>query len=117
MHFNVNVQLFTGDLPSRSKCNQFVNHNGFYACTKCLLPGSRCTQPCGHHTLYKFIDFITVPPPRRSQKDINTQAQQAIHIGDKFMGVLGVSPFSSIMSIPTQSAFDYMHLVLEIHFR
>ncbi len=117
IHFSINVQLFTGDFPARAKCNQLVNHNGYYACSMCLFDGSRCPQPCANHTLYKWVDFIREPQQRRTQKHINKSAQQINTSNKKVFGVLGTSPLSSILSIPDQSTFDYFHLVLEIHFR
>ncbi|CAF2923954.1 unnamed protein product [Rotaria sp. Silwood2] len=117
IHFMVNVQLSTGDFPARAKCNQLINHNGFYACSRCLLEGSRCPQPCANHTLYKWIDFIQRPPKQRTQQHINTCAQQINAANKNVFGVAGISPLSYVLSIPDQSTFDYLHLVLEIHFR
>ncbi|CAF4711595.1 unnamed protein product, partial [Rotaria sp. Silwood1] len=117
IHFMVNVQLSTGDFPARAKCNQLINHNGFYACARCLFEGSRCPQPCTNHTLYKWIDFIQRPPKQRTQQHINTCAQQISAVNKNVFGVAGISPLSSVLSIPDQSTFDYLHLVLEIHFR
>jgi hypothetical protein len=117
IHFSVNVQLFTGDFPARAKCNQLVNHNGFYACSRCLFDGSRCPKPCASHTLYKWIDFIRTPQQQRTQQHINTCAQQISGVNKNVFGVVGISPLSSILSIPDQSTFDYFHLVFEIHFR
>lgn len=117
MHFTVNVQLCTGDFPARAKCNQLVNHNGYYACSRCLFVGSRCPKPCAHHTLYKWIDFIRKPQQQRTQQHINICAQQISVVKKNVFGVIGVSPLSSILSIPDQSTLDYLHLVLEIHFQ
>ncbi|CAF2109542.1 unnamed protein product [Rotaria magnacalcarata] len=117
MHFMVNVQLCTGDFPARAKCNQLVNHNGFYACSRCLIVGSRCPQPCANHTLYKWIDFIRKPQQQRTQRHINICARQISAVKKNVFGVVGVSPLSSVLSIPDQSTLDYLHLVLEIHFR
>ncbi|CAF4431515.1 unnamed protein product, partial [Rotaria magnacalcarata] len=75
MHFMVNVQLHTGDFPARVKCNHLVNHNGFHACSRCLIVGSRCPQPCANHTLYKWIDFIRKPQQQRTQRHINICAR------------------------------------------
>ncbi|CAF2097206.1 unnamed protein product [Rotaria magnacalcarata] len=60
MHFMVNVQLHTGDFPARVKCNHLVNHNGFHACSRCLIVGSRCPQPCANHTLYLLSEWHNV---------------------------------------------------------
>jgi hypothetical protein len=117
LHFTVNVQLSTGDFPARARCNQLVNHNGFYACSRCLFEGSRCPQPCTNHTLYKWTDFTRRPQQQRTQKHINTCAQQVTSVNKNVFGVLGRSPLSSVLSIPDQSTFDYFHLVLEVHFR
>ncbi|CAF1331125.1 unnamed protein product [Adineta steineri] len=116
-HFIVKVQLFSGDFPARAKCNQLVNHNGYYACKKCLFKGSRCPAPCTKHTLYKWIDFIRRPQQQRTQQHINTCARQISTTNHNVFGVIGQSPLSSILSIPDQSTFDYFHLVLEIHLR
>lgn len=83
----------------------------------CLFQGSRCSQPCAYHTLYKWADFTSTPQQSRSQEHINVCAQQAIIIKKNVFGVSGISPLSSILSIPDQSTFDYFHLVLEIHLR
>ena len=117
IHFTVSIQLSTGDLPARAKCNQLVNHNGFYACSRCLFNGSRCPQPCGNHTLYKWIDFIRRPQQERTQKHINICARRISVVNKNVFGVIGISPLSSILSISDQSTFDYFHLVLEIHFQ
>jgi hypothetical protein len=117
IHFSLNVQLFAGDLPARSKVNQMVNHNGYFCCSKCLFEGSRCSAPCGYHTLYKWKDFIRARPQQRTQAHINMCAQQITPANEKIYGVLGISPLFSLISIPQQSIFDYFHLVFEIHFR
>lgn len=117
IHFSVNVQLISGDLPARAKCNRIINHNGFYACSRCLFQGSRCPQPCANHTLYRWIDFIRTRPQKRTQEHINWCVQQIDTVNGNIFGVVGFSPLSSILSIPEQSTFDYFHLALEIHFR
>ena len=117
IHFSVNVQLITGDLPAQAKCNKLVNRNGFYACSRCLFGGVRCSKPCNKHILYKWVDFIRTPQPQRTQEHMISCAQQINHVNKSVFGVLGISPLSSIVSIPHQSTFDYFHLVLEIHFR
>jgi hypothetical protein len=117
IHFSLNLQLFAGDLPARSKVNQMVNHNGFYACSRCLIEGRRCSDGCGYHTLYKWKDFVQTQPRQRTDAHINKCAQQAALVKDKVYGVVGISPLSSLISIPRQSVFDYFHLVFEIHFR
>ncbi|CAF1198932.1 unnamed protein product [Adineta steineri] len=117
IHFSVHIQLITGDLPARAKCNKLVSFNGFHACTKCILRGERCELPCNKHTLYRFIDFIRIPQPKRTQEHINLCAQQINSTNENVFGVIGVSPLSCILSIPDQSTFDYFHLVLEIHLR
>ncbi|CAF3953082.1 unnamed protein product [Rotaria sordida] len=117
IHFSINVQLITGDFPARSKCNRLVNHNGFYACSRCLFEGTRCSSPCGNHTLYRWTDFILTPQAQRTQEHMNLCAQQINSVNKIVFGVAGTSPLASILSIPQQSTFDYFHLVLEIHFR
>ncbi|CAF4153181.1 unnamed protein product [Rotaria sp. Silwood2] len=117
IHFSLNVQLFNGDLPARAKVNRMVNHNGFYACSRCLFEGERCLYPCGNHTIYKWEDFVRTAPRQRTQEHINVCAQQIDSVNKNIYGVIGVSPISSIISIPQQSVFDYFHLVFEIHFR
>ena len=117
VHFSVNVQLFTGDFPARSKCNQQVNHNGFFACSRCLLRGSRCLPPCKRHTLYRWEDFVRHHPQQRTQSHINECSRQLNAANTNVFGIIGSSPLSAIISIPDQSTFDYFHLVLEVHFR
>ncbi|CAF2985812.1 unnamed protein product, partial [Rotaria sp. Silwood2] len=73
IHFSLNVQLFNGDLPARAKVNRMVNHNGFYACSRCLFEGERCLYPCGNHTIYKWEDFVRTAPRQRTQEHINTE--------------------------------------------
>ena len=109
--------MFNGDLPARAKVNQMVNHNGYYCCSVCLFKGRRCDPPCGYHTLYKWEDFIQTQPRQRSQEHINACAQRIDSTNKKIFGIIGVSPISSVISIPQQSVFDYFHLVFEIHFR
>ena len=116
-HFSVNVQLISGDLPARSKCNQLTQHNGYFACSRCLMKGVRCVKPCTHHTLYRWSDFIRSPPQQRTQKHINECVKQIDVSKEASCGVIGVSPLFSLLSVPTQSTFDYFHLVLEIHLR
>ncbi|CAF1229297.1 unnamed protein product, partial [Rotaria sordida] len=72
IHFSLNVQLFNGDLPARAKVNRMVNHNGFYACSRCLFEGERCLYPCRNHTIYKWEDFVRTAPRQRTQEHINT---------------------------------------------
>jgi hypothetical protein len=117
VHFALRVQLFTGDFPARSKCNQQVNHNGFFACSRCLFRGSRCAPPCSRHTLYKWEDFVRDPPQQRTQYHINQCALRLNPTDNNIFGILGLSPLSAIISIPDQSTFDYFHLVSEVHFR
>ncbi|CAF4427093.1 unnamed protein product [Rotaria sp. Silwood2] len=102
---------------SKSKCNRLVNHNGFYACSRCLFQGTRCSSPCGNHTLYRWTDFILTPQAQRTQEHMNLCAQQINFANKIVFGVTGALPLASILSIPQQSTFDYFHLVLEIHFR
>lgn len=116
-HFNVNVQLMSGDLPARSKCNKLNGHNGYFACSRCLLEGRRCSPPCNRHTVYRWIDFHRHRPVHRTQEHINECADLLRTNGTIHFGVLGSSPLSSIISIPIQSTFDYFHLALEIHLR
>ncbi|CAF1501219.1 unnamed protein product [Rotaria magnacalcarata] len=116
-HFSVGVQLISGDLPARSKFSRLVSHNGFFACSRCLIQGVRCQRPRARHTLYRWSDFIQLQPPERTQEHINECVQQ-INLSNKILfGVLGRSPLSSLLSIPKQSTFDYFHLILEIHLR
>ncbi|CAF2017626.1 unnamed protein product, partial [Rotaria magnacalcarata] len=116
-HFSVGAQLISGDLPARSKFSRLVSHNGFFACSRCLIQGVRCQRPCARHTLYRWSDFIQLQPPERTQEHINECVQQ-INLSNKILfGVLGRSPLSSLLSIPKQSTFDYFHLILEIHLR
>lgn len=117
IHFTFNVHLITGDLPARAKINQLVNHNGFFACSICLFRGIRCRSPCKRHTLYRWSDFINFPQQQRTQEHMNLCAEQINDSNKNVFGVVGISPFASILSIPQQSTFDYFHLVLEIHFR
>ena len=116
-HFIVNVQLISSDLPARSKCNQIVNHNGYFACSRCLMKGTRCPPPCGRHTLYQWSDFIRSAPLRRTQEHINQYVEEIDRSNKSSFGVIGVSPLSALLSIPKQSTFDYFHLVLEVHLR
>ena len=106
-----------GDLPARAKVNKFVNHNGYYACSRCLFEGRRCPAPCQHHVVYRWIDFIEKPQQQRTQEHINICAQRVDSINKNFYCVLGASPISSILSIPQQSTLDYFHLVFEVHFQ
>ncbi|CAF1171682.1 unnamed protein product [Adineta steineri] len=106
-----------GDLPARSKCNALNHHNGFYACSRCLMEGVRCAAPCKYHTLYRWSDFTSSPPPRRTQEHINYCVKQIQSSNEYLFGVTGISPLFSLISVPTQSVFDYFHLVLEIHLR
>ncbi|CAF0877792.1 unnamed protein product [Adineta ricciae] len=117
IQFSVTVQLFNGDLPARAKVNNMVNHNGYYACSRCLLEGKRCAKPCGRHTLYTWKDFVDNPPKQRTAKHIENCAKQISSSIPKVFGVTGFSSISALMSIPEQSVFDYFHLILEIHFR
>ncbi|CAF1297369.1 unnamed protein product [Rotaria magnacalcarata] len=117
MHFSIKIQLFSGDLPARAKVNQLSNHNGYYACSMCLFQGRRCLRPCGYHTLYRWVDFIQAPQKQRTQEHINICSKRLDHVNKNLFGVIGISPISSILSIPQQSTFDYFHLVLEVHFR
>ena len=117
IHFSVNLQLITGDLPARAKCNKLVNHNGFYACSRCLFKGAHCPKPCTKHILYKWIDFFRTPQLQRTQEYMNLCAEQINTVNNSVFGVLGTLPLCSILSIPYQSTFVYFHLVLEIHFR
>ncbi len=97
IHFTVNVQLFTGDFPARAKCNQLINHNGYYACSRCLFEGVRCPDPCTNHTLYKWADFIQRPQQQRTQKHINICAQQTTEVNHNVFGVTGISPLSPVL--------------------
>jgi hypothetical protein len=116
-HFSVDVQLISGDLPARSKCNQLTQHNGYFACSRCLMKGVRCPEPCTYHTLYRWSDFSRSPPQRRTQKHIDECVEQINRSKEASYGVIGVSPLFSLISVPKQSTFDYFHLVLEIHLR
>ena len=119
IHFSIKVQLFSGDLPARAKCNQLVSHNGFYACSRCLFQGRRCPPPCSKHTLYQWQHFIEKPQQQqqRTQTNINLCAKKLDAVNKNVLGVIGSTPLSSILSMSLQSTFDYFHLVLEIHFR
>ncbi|CAF2089870.1 unnamed protein product [Rotaria magnacalcarata] len=116
-HFDVNVQLASGDLPARSKCNKLNSYNGYFACSRCLLEGRRCPAPCQHHTLYRWVDFIGNRCRARTQEHINQCVGRITTDARTSYDVLGLSPLSSILSIPMQSTFDYFHLALEIHLR
>ncbi|CAF3701611.1 unnamed protein product [Rotaria sp. Silwood1] len=116
-HFDVHVQLMSGDLPARAKCNKLNGHNGFFACSRCLLEGRRCASPCKRHTLYRWSDYLPYRHISRTQEHINQYAQQVSGNIRTSYGVLGPSPISSILSIPLQSTLDYFHLALEVHLR
>ncbi|CAF2853088.1 unnamed protein product [Rotaria sp. Silwood2] len=114
-HFDVRVQLMTGDLPARAKCNKLNSYNGFYACSRCLIEGRRCASPCKQHTLYRWLDYLPCRHLSRTQEHINQCVLLVSGDSRTSYGVLGSSPISSILSIPLQSTLDYFHLALEVH--
>lgn len=116
-HFSVDVQLISGDLPARSKFNCLTQHNGYFACSRCLMEGVRCSPPCGYHTLYRWSDFSQSPPQQRTQKHIDECIEQNKILNEPIFGIRGLSPLFSLLSVPRQSTFDYFHLVLEVHLR
>ena len=107
----------SGDLPARAKCNKLNSYNGYFACSRCLMEGRRCPPPCKRHTLYRWVDYTRFCPEPRTQEHMNECAQLHTNDTKASYGVLGLSPLSSILSVPQQSTFDYFHLALEIHLR
>lgn len=81
------------------------------------MQGRRCQSPCKHHTLYRWIDYKNDRPPPRTSEHIYQCTLGNIDSIQHSFGVVGTSPLSSILSIPTQATFDYFHLCLEIHLR
>ena len=115
--YEIRVQLVTGDMPARSKFNQMIRYNGFYACSCCKFPERRCR--CSKHTVYTWNDFFEKAPRLRTRSNINEHCLNlALNCTPKSrFRVVGDSPLSSIISIPNQSNMDYFYLVLEVHFR
>ena len=114
-HFNLDVLLFVGDLPARSKCCCINSCVGYYSCTQCLLPSRRCNDH--QHTLYSWTEFRRHPPQRRTEKNISDCIRQVKLTSkfDKIFGIISRSPLSSVLSMPDQVPFDYFHLCFEIH--
>ncbi|CAF1571165.1 unnamed protein product [Rotaria magnacalcarata] len=114
-HFDLDVLLFVGDLPARSKCCCINSCVGYYSCTHCLFDGVRCTEH--QHTLFPWERFRGDPPKRRTQQHISECIRQ-IELStksDKIFGIISRSPLSTVLSMPDQIPFDYFHLCYEIH--
>ena len=115
--FSVVVQLFTGDFPTRSKCSQLINHNGYFACSHCLFRGSRYT----HYHAHGIRDtnrkvFIRDPRQQRTQSHINHCVHPLNSVEKSVFGIVESTPLSTTVSVPEQAASHYFHLVLEAHF-
>ena len=98
-----------GDGPSRSKASNFKQHNGKYACIKCL-----------HPTVYTKKTIY--PDPKREVRLRTNEmyikhVNKAIEIGEPYKGVKGYSYMSSWMSMPRCITLEYMHLTLLGSFR
>ena len=113
--FNINVQLIVGDLPARSKYNLLSGHTGYFSCTRCLLEGTHCD--IHRHIFYSWIEYQTTRPEPRTQQNIDYCVSLIEKSKSKIRpyGVLGKSPLSTILSIPTQSVFDYFYICLKVH--
>ncbi|CAF3867536.1 unnamed protein product, partial [Rotaria sp. Silwood1] len=113
--FNINVQLIVGDLPGRSKYSLLSGHTGYFSCTRCLLKGTHCD--IHRHILYSWREYQETRSEPRTQENIDYCVSLIATSKTKIrpFGVLGESPLSTILSIPTQCVFDYFHVCLKIH--
>ena len=113
--FDLDVVLFVGDLPARSKCSCINSHLGYHACSHCLFSGVRCDKH--KHTLYPWSEFRSQRPRRRTQTHIFQcikDIEKSRNLKNSY-GVISLSPLFTIISIPDQMPFDYFHLCYEIH--
>ncbi|CAF4245594.1 unnamed protein product [Rotaria sp. Silwood2] len=108
--FNINVQLIVGDLPGRSKYSLLSGHTDYFSCTRCLLEGTHCN--IHRHILYSWHEYQTTCPEPRTQENIDNCVNliEVSKTNIRSFGVLGKSPLSTILSIPTQCVFDYFHI-------
>ncbi|CAF4012972.1 unnamed protein product, partial [Rotaria sordida] len=108
--FNINVQLIVGDLPGRSKYSLLSGHTGYFSCTRCLLEGTHCN--IHRHIMFSWREYQATRPEPRTEENIEYCVSLIAASKKKIrpFGVLGKSPLSTILSIPTQCVFDYFHI-------
>ncbi|CAF1388883.1 unnamed protein product [Rotaria sordida] len=113
--FNINVQLIVGDLPGRSKYSLLSGHTGYFSCTRCLLEGTHCN--IHRHIMFSWREYQATRPEPRTEENIEYCVSLIAASKKKIrpFGVLGKSPLSTILSIPTQCVFDYFHVCLKVH--
>jgi hypothetical protein len=105
----VRAQLVLFDLPAMAANLNVKQFNGYFGCPDCKMRGVLR----GREVFYPHSD---VPCERKNSSDYAT-----FSIGNysrnACFGILGSTPLSRILSLPTQCPKDYMHLVASGHFK
>ena len=96
-HYDFEVRSVIADAPARALIKQIIQHNGYYACERCTIPGK---WKNGSMTL------DNVNCQKRTPHSFINQTQKKHHVG--------MSPFLNVTNLNMISQFplDYMHLVL-----
>ena len=94
-----------GDNPGRSKGLNIHQHNGFYACFKCLQKGTRYQ----HKTVYTYAP--TARP--RTPAIYEAQVKETLKIQASFEGVKDSTPFSTLTTLPDGEIVDPLHAIYE----
>ena len=94
-----------GDNPGRAKGLNIHQHNGFYACFKCLQKGARYQNK----TVYTYAP--TAEP--RTPEIYEAQVKEALKIQASFQGVKDSTPFSTLTTLPDGEIVDPLHAIYE----
>ena len=114
----IKVQAFliglSCDIPARSLILNTNQHNGEYACIKCLQPGkNHRTDQGGNIRVFPYNTDHVTGPPRISDGSIS-DSQNAVNNKKTCHGIKGPSflMFTPKFDYVGNVCIDYMHLVL-----
>jgi hypothetical protein len=105
----VRVQALIVDLPAKAAMLNVKQFNGEFGCISCFNSGESAGPGV---RIYKGSDFDV-----KTTEIYNRLTKKAIQTGQVIFGVKGPSVFNSLIEIPVQVPFDYMHLCLQGHTR
>ena len=104
----IKVVLLTGifDLPAKAAVVNMKQFNGEFGCLYCHDPGELISRS---HRIYPPNTSLHL----RTEKDIDTAAEQAESCGHAVTGIKGYSVLRHVINIPFGIPIDYMHSILE----
>jgi hypothetical protein len=102
-HLQIKLQFLIADMPAKASLLNMKQFNGKYGCTLCYHKGVHWN----HRHIYPSKEFTL-----RTNHQYRRHVEQVEQRGKPVKGIKGPSSLSSILAIPSDVVFDYMHQVL-----